>query len=458
MKIIICGAGQVGWQLARYLSREDNDVTIVDREPRLIARAIETLDVGGVVGFASYPEVLRAAGAEDADMIIAATHSDEVNMVTCQISHSLFKIHRKIARLRSKSYLDAISSSLYNREHLPIDVVISPEQEVAEAALDLLSTSAGFDVADFLDDNATMIGIEVGPDCPIVNTSLRQLSDLFSTLQAYVAAFRRDGRLQIAAPDDQIFPSDQVYVFTRTSDVTRTFEIFGKTRTPTNRILIFGGGNIGTEIASSLERRSKRIRARIIEKDQSNAESAAEKLRKTVVMHGDALDTTLLSEANVEEADAVVAVTDDDKTNLLAAMRAKSLGAKTCLSLINDTSLTGLANLIGIDATINPRATTVSSILRHLRHGRIRSVYSIGEGEAEILEMEVLPKSKIVDKALEDINFSEDARIALIKQDDNIIRPTAKTKLRVGMIVVIFALSSAVSDVEDLFQLDVDFF
>ncbi|MEO0783372.1 MAG: Trk system potassium transporter TrkA, partial [Pseudomonadota bacterium] len=186
MKVIICGAGQVGWQIARHLSGEKNDVTVVDSNPDLVRRASETLDVQGMTGFASYPDVLRQAGARDADMIIAATHSDEVNMVTCQVAHSVFDIRRKIARLRSQSYLDAINSDLYRQDHLPIDVVISPEREVADAALKRLRAPATFDIETFMDGRAQLIGVTVNEDCPVVNTPLRQLTDLFSTLRAIV--------------------------------------------------------------------------------------------------------------------------------------------------------------------------------------------------------------------------------------------------------------------------------
>jgi trk system potassium uptake protein TrkA len=214
MKVIICGAGQVGWQIARHLSGENNDVTVVDNNPALVRRATDTLDVQGLTGFASHPDVLDKAGARDADMVIAATFSDEVNMVTCQVAHSVFSVPRKIARLRSQSYLDAIYSDLYRRDHLPIDVVISPEKEVAEAALQRIASPSTFDNETFLSDDAQMLGIALGPDCPVLNTPLKQLSELFSTLRAIVVGVRREGTLFVPAPGDQLFDGDQIYVFT----------------------------------------------------------------------------------------------------------------------------------------------------------------------------------------------------------------------------------------------------
>ena len=212
MKVIICGAGQVGWQIARHLASEKNDVTIVDSDQDLVERATDTLDVKGVSGFASYPNVLSDGGAEDADMIIAATHSDEVNMVTCQVAHSIFNIPRKIARLRSQSYLDAIYSDLYRRDHLPIDVVISPELEVAEAALKRLSFPNAFESENFLNNQAQLLGLHIEENCPVVNTPLRQLTDLFSTLRVIVVGVRRQGILFAPSAGDQIFCSDEVYL------------------------------------------------------------------------------------------------------------------------------------------------------------------------------------------------------------------------------------------------------
>ncbi|MEP6065688.1 MAG: Trk system potassium transporter TrkA, partial [Paracoccaceae bacterium] len=229
MKVIICGAGQVGWQIARHLSGERNDVTVVDNNPELVRRATDSLDVQGVAGFASYPDILSMAGASDADMIIAATYSDEVNMVTCQVAHSVFGIRRKIARLRGQSYLNAIYSDLYRRDHMPIDVVISPEREVAEAALQRLAAPAAFDTEQFMDGGAQLLGISLDDDCPVLNTPLRQLTDLFSTLRAVVVGVRRDGVLFAPEPDDQLFSGDDCYIFANADDVKRTMEIFGKT-------------------------------------------------------------------------------------------------------------------------------------------------------------------------------------------------------------------------------------
>ncbi|WP_425102118.1 Trk system potassium transporter TrkA [Tropicibacter sp. S64] len=458
MKVIICGAGQVGWQIARHLSGERNDVTVVDSNPDLVRRATDSLDVQGIAGFASYPDVLDKAGARDADMIIAATYSDEVNMVTCQVAHSVFSVPRKIARLRSQSYLNAIYSDLYRREHLPIDVVISPEREVAEAALQRLSAPASFDTETFLDGKAHLMGLSIDEDCPIVNTPLRQLTDLFSTLRSVVVGIRRDGTLFAPEARDQLFVGDSCYIMVHVDDVRRALEIFGKSQRKQERIVILGGGNVGLAVAQRLERAKERVRVKVIERDRKSAERAAEALERTIVLHGDGLDAALLSEAGVERADAILCVTDDDKSNMLAAVRAKAAGCPMAISLVNDPTLVELMDPMGIDAWINPRATTVSSILRHIRHGRVSRVYSIGDAEAEVIEAEVLSTSSMAGARLREIDFPEGVLVGAIRQGDKIVKPTGGLQIQAGDHVVLFALAKDVPEVERLLQVSIDFF
>ena len=458
MKVIICGAGQVGWQIARHLSGEKNDVTVVDNNPDLVRRATDTLDVQGLAGFASYPDILDRAGARDADMIIAATYSDEVNMVTCQVAHSVFAIPRKIARLRSQSYLDAIYSDLYRRDHMPIDVVISPEREVAEAALQRLAAPAAFDTEQFLGGRAQLMGLRLDEDCPVVNTPLRQLSDLFSTLRVVVLAIRREGNLFAPEAGDQLFVGDEAYVFAPRDDIPRTLEVFGKRQDKQERLVIVGGGNIGLSVAQSLEEHRTGTRTKIIERDRRCAERAADALERTIVLNGDGLETSLLKEAGIARADAVLCVTDDDKTNMLTAVRAKAAGCPYAIALINDPTLSALMEPLGIDAFINPRATTVSSILRHIRHGRVKSVYSIGDAEAEVIEAEIMSTSSIAGKAIRDIDFPEGVLVGAVRKGEEIRKPTGGLKIEAGDVVVLFALAADVGRVEQLLQVSIDFF
>jgi trk system potassium uptake protein TrkA len=458
MKVIICGAGQVGWQIARHLSGEKNDVTVVDNNADLVRRATDTLDVQGVAGFASYPDVLERAGARDADMIIAATHSDEVNMVTCQVAHSVFSIPRKIARLRAQSYLDAIYGDLFSTKNLPIDVVISPEREVAEAALQRLAAPAAFDTESFMGGKAHLLGIALDEECPVLNTPLRQLSDLFSTLRAIVVGIRREDRLFAPDPDDQLFAEDQIYVFSHTEDVNRTLEIFGKKTKKQERIVIVGGGNVGLAVAHALEMRTDRVRVKIIELDRQCAERAADTLQRTIVLNGDGMDIDILMEANIDRADAVLVVTDDDKTNMLVAVRAKSAGCPMAIALVNDPTLVPLMGPLDIDAYINPRATTVSSILRHVRHGKVRAIYSIGDAEAEVIEAQVLSTSPLAGRLIRDIEFPEGVLVGAVMRVEAVLKPTGSLRINEGDVIALFAMAKDVPEVERLLQVSIDFF
>ncbi len=458
MKLIVCGAGQVGWQIARHLSGERNDVTIVDNNPALVRRATDTLDVQGVVGFASYPSVLEQAGARDADMIIAVTYSDEVNMVTCQVAHSIFGVTKKIARLRAQTYLDPQYSDLFRREHLPIDVIISPEREVSLAALKRVAYPSAFDVHDYFGGQALLLGLVLDDRCAVLNTPLRQLSGLFPTLRVMVAGVRRKGRLFAPEPEDQLFAGDAVYLLADARDTARVFEVFGKDAPRQERVLIIGGGNVGLSVAGMLERQPERVRVKVIERDRARAEAAADRLDRSIVLHGDAMDVDLLEEARINRTDAVLTLTDDDKTNLLAAVRAKSLGARMAISLVNDPGMIPLATAMGVDAYINPRALTVSSILRHMRHGRVRSVYMLGDREAEVIEAQVLGTSQIAGHAVRDIPFPEGALLIGLLRKGAFLKPSGGTVVQEGDLVVIFALTADVAAVDELLQVAVEFF
>ena len=460
MKIIICGAGQVGGQIARHLAREEiaNQVTVIDKDASLVRRLTDAYDVSGIAGFASHPDVLERAGARDADMIIAATQSDEVNMVVCQVANSIFSVPRKIARLRSPSYLNALYSDLYRQDHMPIDVVISPEYAVADAVMQRLAAPAAFDIEGFLDNKAQLVGISLDGACAVLRTPLRQLSELFSTLRAVVVGIRRGERLFVPEPTDQLYADDQVYLITATEDMARLMEVFGKPHRRVERVLIIGAGNIGLHVAQTLEADSRRVRLKLVERNRTRAEVAADALKRTVVLNGDGLDVELLEEANITAMDAVLALTDDDKTNILACVRAKSEGAKLVVALVNDPSLISLIAPMGIDAYVNPRSTTVSSILRYVRHGRIRAVYSIGDGEAEVMEAQVLGTSALAGRSVRDSELPDAAIIGLIRKGDQLVVPRGDTRLAEGDVLTIFAMRGAVVEVERLFQVGLDFF
>lgn len=458
MKIIVGGAGQVGEQIARRLSDEGHDVTVIDTDPALIRRVTDKLDVGGVVGHASHPDVQERAGAVDADMLFAVTHLDEVNMVACQIAHTEFNVPQKVARIRAQSYLEERWSDLFRRDHMPIDVIISPETEVARVAVSRIEQPAAFDMASFLDDLAQVAAVRLDDDCAVVNTPLRQLTELFSTLRAVVLCYRRDGVIHRASPDDQLLCGDQIYVLSTAADMDRTLSIFvGESRTVRNVVLI-GAGNVGVAVAEALGQRSSHVRLRLIERDRDRAEQAADRLEGVIVLHGDALDPEILEEANISRADAVVSLTDDDRVNLLVSALCKQAGVPQTIALTNNPIFANISGTLGVDVVVNPRAATASTILRHVRRGRVRAVHSIGEGDAEVLEAQVLSTSQIAGKKLKDAGFPEGALVGAVLSHGEIKLPHADLVIHEDDRVVVFALRDAVKDVERQFRVSVDFF
>jgi trk system potassium uptake protein TrkA len=292
----------------------------------------------------------------------------------------------------------------------------------------------------------------------VLNTPLRQLSELFSTLRAIVVGVRRDERLFAPEPGDQLFSGDRIYVFVHTEDLNRTLEIFGKTNRKQERVVIVGAGNVGLAVAKALESRTERMRAKVIEKNRNRAEIAADALERTIVLNGDGMDMDILLEAGIDRADAVLAVTDDDKTNLLVAVRAKQAGCPMAIALVNDPTLVPLMGALNIDAYINPRATTVSSILRHIRHGRVRAIYSIGDAEAEMIEAQVLSTSPLAGRLIRDIEFPEGVLVGGVMKGDKVLKPSGSLRMEEGDVIALFAMAKDVPEVERLLQVSIDFF
>jgi trk system potassium uptake protein TrkA len=321
-----------------------------------------------------------------------------------------------------------------------------------------LSAPAAFDIESFLEDRAQLIGISLDGACAVLDTPLRQLSELFSTLRAVVVGVRRGDRLFVPEPSDQLYADDQIYIFAATQDVARVMEIFGKRHIHVERALIIGAGSVGLQVAERIEADPRKIRVKIIERSRARAEHVADALKRTIVLNGDGLSLDLLAEAAIDKMDAVIALTEDDKTNILSCVRAKTEGAKLVVALVNDPSLIGLVDAMGIDAYVNPRSTTVSSILRYVRHGRIRAVYSIGDGEAEAIEAQVLGTSSIAGKLIREADIPNSALIGLIRKGDRVITPRGSTRIEEGDVLTVFAMRESVADVERLFQVGIDFF
>ncbi|MBD0416232.1 Trk system potassium transporter TrkA [Oryzicola mucosus] len=458
MRVIICGAGQVGYGIAERLTAEKNDVSIIDTAPELIHAVRDSLDVRGFIGHGAHPDVLEAAGAENADMIIAVTLYDEVNIVACEVAHALFNVPMKIARIRAQSYLRPHYQDLFSRDHLPIDVIISPELEVGDMVLRRISFPGATDVVRFAEDKILMVAIECRDDCPVINTPLSQLSELFPDLPATVVGVNRAGKVFVPHSADQLMAGDLAYVVSSKDQVRRTLGLFGHDEQEANRIVIAGGGNIGLYVARTLEQRQSRTTVKMIEANRERAVKTADELRKTVVLHGSALDQRLLSEAHAEDADLMLALTNNDQVNILSSVMAKSMGCKSNLALINNPAYHDLGRTLGIDAHVNPGQVTVSRILQHVRRGRIRAVHSIQKGAAEIIEAEALETSPLVGTSLRDLDLPDGMRIGAIYRDGAVIKPNGNVRIKPKDRVVIFALNRAVKQVEQMFRVSLEFF
>jgi len=458
MKVIVCGAGQVGSNIARHLAEEQNDVTIIDQSPELIARISEAYDVQGLVGFASHPDMLDRAGAPEADMLIAVTFADEVNMVACQVAHSIFNVPTKIARIRAQNYLRPSFSHLFTRDHMPIDAIISPEVEVAHAVNRALHMPGAFDMLPFADDKVRMIGVRIEDDCPIAHQPLRQLTELFPNLNIIVTGIARGGKLFVPSPTDQMFPGDDVYFVVDTRHARRAMPLFGHEEEDAHRIVVVGGGNIGLVLGRDLEDEKNRVNLKVIESDRRRAEFVADRLTSAVVLCGNALDNEILEEANVSSAHALVALTNDDETNILASLMAKQLGCEKAITLVNNRAYESLIGSLGIDVAVNPRATTVSSILQHVRRGRIRRIYSIRDGSAEIMEAEALETSGLIGKPIGEIEFPPDVIIGAVVRGMEVLKPRASVVIQRQDRVIIFALRDSVKKLESMLSVGLRFF
>jgi len=458
MKVIVCGAGQVGFNIAKHLADQNNDVTVIDRSRSLIRKISDSLDVQALVGHASDPDMLNKAAAADADLLVAVTQSDEVNMVACQVAHSLFSVPTKVARIRSQAYLKSGWRDLFSRDNMPIDVIISPELEIAQALLRRLEVPGAFNMVPFVDGKVRMIGLTLEEECPVVDTPLRQLTELFPKLHTIVAAVYRNQKLFVPRSDDQLQVGDIIYIAVEAETTERAMSVFGHEEKAAHRIVIVGGGNIGYSLAKLLEASKSASNIKIIEHDDERATWLAERLEQTIVINGDALDREILTEANISETDTIVSVADDDEVNILSSLLAKQQGCPKAITLMNNPIYGELVGSIGIDVALDPRETTVSSIVRHIRRGRIRDLYSLFEGQAEIIEAEVMEGSGVVGITIGEMRLHGDVKFCMIVRDDETIMPHADTVLLADDRVVILAMSEAVKKVEQLFSARADIF
>ncbi|HEY1077627.1 MAG TPA: Trk system potassium transporter TrkA [Fontimonas sp.] len=458
MKIIILGAGQVGSTLAENLASEQNDVTVVDINPVALEDLQERLDIRTVTGHASHPSVLRLAGADDADMIIAVTNSDETNMLACKIANTLFNTPTKIARVRSTDYLK--EEKLFAPDALPVDMRISPEQLVTDLIQRLIEYPGAVQVVEFADGRVRLVGVKAYYGGPLVSRQLKELPQHLPGIDARVAAIYRRGRPIIPEGDTVIEAEDEVFFVAARNHIPKIIAELRRLDKPVKRVMLAGGGNIGLRLAKALE--ASKIQVKIIEKFKDRAVYLAQQLQHTIVLTGDGANEALLREENIEDVDVFCAITNDDEANILSAMLAKRLGARKALCLINRLSYVDLVEGGSIDIAISPQQSTVSALLARVRRGDVVRVHSLRRGAAEAIEAIAhgdRHNSKVVGRRLEEIKLPQGTTIGAIVRGDEVIIAHHDTVIEAEDHVILFLVDKKrVKEVEKLFQVGLSFF
>ena len=460
MNIIICGAGRVGFTIAKQLSEQGHSITVIDPSSEDIQKIDDALDVKAIVGKGTYPSILEKANATESDMIIAVTRNDEVNMVICQIAFSIFKIPKKIARIRSQDYLNPKFTTVYNKENLPIDVIISPEIEIAKSIQRKLEAPGALDSVPFAGNKIRLLEILINENCKLINIKLNDLTKKYPNLDANIIGVIRDDKFIIPKKNDDIRKNDKIYVIINSSQMSDTLEAFGHDEKVSKNILIVGGGNIGFNLAKNIEETLDAARVKIIEKNKERAEFLASELNNTIVINGDALDEEVLTEANLQEAETVLALTNDDEDNLMVSVLVekfakdeKDIDDKRTMALINKPNYSLLQNSLKIDDLIDPRMNTVSSILKHIHKGTIETAYTIMNGEYEVIEAEIIETSELINKELKNSNLPEEVRIGAVLREDKVIIPRSNFVFQKEDKVVFLAKKDSISVVEDIFRI-----
>ncbi|MGD2118148.1 MAG: Trk system potassium transporter TrkA [Chromatiales bacterium] len=458
MKIIILGAGQVGRSVATNLVNEANDITVVDVNGDLLRDLQDRLDIGTVQGLASHPDVLRRAGAEDADMILAVTNSDEVNMVACQCAYTLFRTPTKIARVRSQNYLRY--PELFAPNALPIDMMISPEQLVTDYILRLIDHPGALQVMDFADGRVRLVAVRAYYGGPLVGHQLRELNEHLSKgkAEARVAAIYRKDRSIKPVGTTVVEAGDEVFFIAASENIPAVMKELRRAEKPFKRLIFAGAGNIGRRLAQALEGRYK---VKLIEKNKRTAMQVSEQLKSSIVLHGDSSDEELLIEENIEDTDIFCAVTNDDEANVLSSMLAKRLGARKVMALINRPAYVDLMQSSNIDIAVSPQQATIGTLLTYVRRGDVVNVHSLRRGVAEAIEAIAhgdSSSSKVVGRMVQDIKLPAGASISAIVRGEQVIIVHHDTVIEADDHVVMFLMDkSKIGEVEKLFQVGVTF-
>ncbi|MBN1238679.1 MAG: Trk system potassium transporter TrkA [Gammaproteobacteria bacterium] len=457
MRILILGAGQVGTTVAYSLAREEaNEVTIVDRNPEVLRELQDRLDVRTVVGNAAYPDVLERAGARDADMMIALTDSDEINMIACQIVYTLFRTPTKIARIRAGEYMR--HAELFGADCIPVDVTVSPESLVTEYIEQLIHFPGALQVLEFADGRVRLVAARAHEGGALVGRALRELPKHVPNVESRVVAIYRGGRGIIPDGDTVVEEGDEVFFIAARKDIRTVLSEMRRLDEPVRRVVIAGGGNIGFRLAQALEATNN---VKVIERGFERAREISEQLNKAIVLHGDAADEELLLEENIDSADVFVAVTNAEEANILSAMLAKRLGAHKVMALINKPAYAELVEAGTIDIAISPQQITLGTLLAHVRRGDVVKVHSLRRGAAEAIEAVAhgdSRESKVVGRAIADIRLPRGAVISAIVRGDRLVIAHHDTVIEADDHVILFmADRRQIDEVERLFEVGVTF-
>jgi len=453
MKIIIVGAGEVGYNIADVLSK-GQDVTVIDQDETRLQEIAEKLDVLTVHGKGSSPQILKKAGLDSADMIIAVTNSDDTNMMACLLASSQSNVAYKVARIRNAE-LDG-TSVIFDKGHLNIDLCINPEREAVKNALNLIEFPGATEIIDFVEGRIKLIGFTVGPESPVIGKTLRELRILYPQTKVLITSIIRKEKLLVPTGDTQMLAGDYVFAVSASYELREMLRIYGKSSVPLKRIFIMGGGNTGFMLAEALQARG--LPTKLIEKRHARCEDLASMLEKVTVLHGDGTDQELLKEENIQEADCFLAVTDDEEANILGALLAKRLGAKKSIALINRVEYMPLVSTVGIDGVINPRHAAVSKILNYIRKGKIVSATPLHDERVEAYEVIALETADITDRPIKDIKFPPGTIVGAIIRDDDILIPDGETVIRPDDHAIIFTLRSTVQKLEKMLTVMLDYF
>lgn len=457
MNILVLGAGEVGFHIAMRLAAEGHDVAVVDSNKERIQRVADTMDVRTVCGNAAYPSVLASAGAENCDLLIAATASDETNMLACQVAHSLFKVTTKMARIREPDFANA--KGLFGRDELPIDLIISPEREAAKAIVKRYQVASAMDAQGFAGDRVQLLGMMIRPKTMLAGIALSELPEVMGRNRVYVVAHEHNRRWRVPKSNTVLLAGDSVYLAVASKDVPTVVDMLEGIQQNQNmkrNVMIVGGGNVGFAVARELE--DSGVSIKLIEYDQERASWLADQLTSTVVLHGDALDRDLLEEEAIESMDDFLALTNDDETNILSSLIARKYKVPHVVTLVNRAIYSDLVREIGLDVIVSPRFTTAASILRHVRKGRILGMSPLGDGTLEVIEAEALATAMILDAPLKRLNLPKDTVIGAVVRGEEVIIPNGETQVMPQDLVVLVSRAESIREIERLFEVRLEFF